>query len=296
MPDYAFAVLSAFLWAGSAPLINLGLQKISENTSRSVIGIGLFFSLVSGLVTAFFIANPKDAGPIFEINLILAGIFTFPLATGGYYLASTTFENRADLASIFGKIKPLFSFLLAVLILEEVVGTNSIASVTLIGIGTFTLIIAACKQDLNYKGVILGLLTALFWAFGEVFMKLSLSETPPVLANFFALMWGTFIYIFFLLGIVLKDGMPKISLKAIWPFCLHGILSFGLAYSLFFYSIERIGLAKSVLINAFWPILAIAITSFIQILLQKPVKIPFSLLLASIFLIMGSILQAFSLA
>jgi hypothetical protein len=54
----------------------------------------------------------------------------------------------------------------------------------------------------------------------------------------------------------LADFAPR---RAHGAFCLHGLLSFGAAYSLLFHSIGLVGLSHTIMITVFWPTLALGL-------------------------------------
>lgn len=294
MPDYGYAILSALLWASSVPIINMGLAGIPENKNHQWIAAGLFLAMATGTIALLPLVLMLNEQVVVNTNLVLAGVLTFPLATGVYYLAGDAFSGRTEFASQFSKVKPLFSFVLAVVVLREGISNATVISVTLVGMGTLLLLFGAGTRVLNRTGVLLGLLTALFWGLGELFMKLGIQGNSPLAANWVALASGTLI--FSLLGIpsLLKVAATSASIIRLWPFCIHGIVSFCAAYSLFFYSLDQIGLAKSVLINAFWPILSVLITTLIRVSRRQPPGVPRILLVAALILLAGSLAQTVS--
>lgn len=292
MPDYIFAFMSAILWAVSAPVINYGLEKIPDENPTQWISIGLFIAMGTGVLTlspfVYYINSPIDI----NFYLILSGIFTFPLATGAYYLSSHSFSKRAEFASLFSKVKPLLSFALAVLILGESISQYTVLSALLVTLGIALLFVGVKQGSLSGSGVALGLLTALSWSVGEVLMKQGIQGTHPIVATWVALISGMVVF-----SIIAIPMMPKVlsnptEIKILWPFCLHGCISFGVAYSLFFYSVDLIGLGRSALINAFWPILGVFFASMIRFCRARPVEIPSILIWAAILLLAGSLVQA----
>lgn len=48
-----------------------------------------------------------------------------------------------------------------------------------------------------------------------------------------------------------------LSRRQLGFFSLHGVTSFGFAYSCYFAAVERIGLAASAMINSLWPVLGL---------------------------------------
>lgn len=295
MPDYFFAIASALLWALSAPIVNYAIRKPAFVEQRIHVLAGLMVSLTTGVIVLSVVVLSLGMFPVIRYELMLAGIFTFPLATGIYYFAGVAFHGRADIASLFSKVKPLFSFFLAIAVLNETVTGYTVYSVILIGIGTLMLITGSRNRQIRFTGVMLGLLTAVFWALGEFFMKVGVSDTHPIAANLSALIAGTIVFLPFAVRPLKLVATSSAGIKSLLPFCAHGVISFGIAYSCFFFSIDRIGLGKSVLINAFWPILGLLVVSMLRIARGKPVELPIIVILSATILLAGSITQAVSI-
>lgn len=295
MPDYYFSIASALLWALSAPIVNYAIRKPAFVDQRVHVLAGLMVSLTTGVLVLSVVVLYLGLLPAFRYELVLAGIFTFPLATGIYYFAGVAFHGRADIASLFSKVKPLFSFFLAVAVLNEAVTGYTVYSVMLIGLGTLMLIVGSGFRKIQFTGVMLGLVTAVFWALGEFFMKMGVSDTHPIAANLSALIAGTIVFLPFAVRPLKLVAVSGAGITSLLPFCAHGVISFGIAYSFFFISIDRIGLGKSVLINAFWPVLGILVVSMLRMARGKPAGLPLIVILSAAILFAGSITQAVSI-
>lgn len=256
LPAYSSALASAFLWALSAPILNEGITRIPKGYQAAGIIVGLFAALVTGAL--FLYAIQPSVLEISNLNsyTVMAGVFTYVIGTGMYYASAHAFNGRAEYASQFAKVKPIFSVLLALLVLNEVVTAFSWISLGLIFIAVLILARGADSGLFSWRAFGLGMLTALAWAIGEMFVKLGIEPESALQGTFFALVSATVLLA--PVAIILVVKTPILSDTRIWviPFLVHGILSFGIAYTAFFYSITFIGMAPTVLINAFWPALA----------------------------------------
>lgn len=295
-PAYGFAILSALLWAVSAQILNVGLRRLPASFRIEAIMAGLLFSQLAGLFTLLqlldFNSNNRHLSPY----LTIAGIFTFPLATGMYYLAGNAFGQRLEIASQFAKIKPLLSLLLAILVLGEPIERLFSVSSILVVTGVLLFVWSGITGMVRWNGVIFGSATALFWSLGEVFMGLGFQGQHSLADTFVALCSATLVSTPFLLPSFIKLLKKRlIGWHWLWPFIVHGILSFAFAYSLFFTSIEKIGLSASVLINAFWPVLALLLARLIEKFKGQRGDIPAVIWAAAVFLLMGSVIQAFNI-
>ncbi len=297
MPAYSYAVISAILWAISAPILNAGLKRIPREQWITCVFTGLLVAQLTGTLTLTVILA-ATAQLEFSTSgyLIAAGLFTFPLATGLYYLSGYAFGTRIEFASQFAKIKPLFSVLLALLVLKETFGTVSYIALTLILLGLMVLTGNAWRGALSWRAVLLGLLAALAWAAGEVFMKLGLHSALSLTDTFTALASATVISLVLFMPALLHAVAKHVLIHSwLLAFGIHGIISFALAYASFFESIRLIGLSRTVLINAFWPILAIVLTCLWQRLQRQPCEVPNGIWLAAILVLAGSLIQGLAL-
>jgi len=296
MPDYTHAVISAFLWALSVPIINMGLGCIPKENKFPYIMVGLFFATISGLLTVYLISpiNIDLTSAYNNTFTVLAGLLTFPIATGLYYVTSSAYNDKAELASQFAKVKPIISFMFAVIILKETFSNWTFISLLFIVAGAALLLYVSIVKYFSLRAFWLGILTATAWSTGELFVSLGFSDSSAT-SNFYALLSSAI----FMLGVIITMSLfamrPRFHAKSIIAFSIHGAISFGIAYTLFFHSITTIGLGSTTLITAFWPILALVMTCSVKVVFKKiPCNIPTTTWIASIILLAGSLIAIIS--
>jgi len=255
---------------------------------------GLLTSMTAGTLVLGAIAFPIGDMQAVSTATILAGVFTYPVATGLYYMTGFAFGTRVEFAAQFAKVKPLFSALIAVTILGETVSAAQTLPLALMMLGIVLFYLGLSRRLYSRVAVALGLLTALSWAIGEAFVKLAFSGGNTLDHAFVALAAGT------LLGWTIYPlaralGLSSVPLRVtwLWPFAVHGIISFGVAYTLFFHSIITLGLYPTVLINAFWPFLSILVVKGVQRLMgrDQAQRVPLTVWLASSILLMASLIE-----
>ncbi|PTN13014.1 EamA family transporter [Nitrosomonas aestuarii] len=289
MPEYSYAIISALLWAISAPIVNRGMENFPEENRSSATFIALFCALITGTLSLYpFTSNDVFDAHNINVYIILSGVFTFPIATGLYYLSTHAFGVRAELASQFAKVKPLFSILFAAFFLGETIEQSSIIAIALIIIGLLMFVKAAWIANFSIRALLFGLLTAMAWATGEVFVKLGFQEANALDNSFIALASSLLLVLIIILP-SLKQFLVKSTLTWIAPFAIHGILSFSFAYACFFKSITMIGVTKTVIINAFWPALSVLIVFAQKRFMGEPYKISVYLIAAIVLLVSASI-------
>lgn len=297
MPDYAYAILSAMCWAASVPVLNIGLAAVRKEKALNILW-PLLYSLSSGFIFCLLFGlsdivatTGLSAGQLMLI--CLAGLLTYPLATGAYYLAGQHFGDRIEVASQFSKAKPGLTLLLAFLVLPDyLVGGASLLSIAALVIGIVLFFTSALKKQVQVSGILLGLTTALCWALGEVAMTVGMDgDVSGFAANTLALGTGLVLFIPVVSGLTVSGKIDFINPLRVWPFLIHGLLSFCLAYSLFFSSIKAIGVSATVLINAFWPLLSLLLVTAIGAMRHKPVTTPGLIWLGSIAFLLATVLQ-----
>ncbi|PSJ16066.1 EamA family transporter [Nitrosomonas supralitoralis] len=292
--EYSFALISVLFWALSAPVLNVGINRIYQHSNFLLcLFFGLLLALLSGSLSlglGLFVSGSKFHA---EYNgyVLGAGIFTFPVATGLYYITAHLLNNQTELASLFAKVKPLFSIFLAILIVDETLSFQSIVSVLLIISGLLLFGRSAVKGYLSWFGLLFGLLTAMAWSIGEIFVRIGFNPETAIEQTFYALSSASIISLLLWILFAVQSKVRLPSLSTFMPFLLHGIFSFGIAYMSFFQSIAVIGVIKSVIITAFWPMFSLILTGLVNYLTDKNTKIASNIWIAAFCFISASLTQ-----
>lgn len=292
MPNYAFAIISALAWAISAQFINFGLRHIPVQAKVPAVLTGVLISLSVGTLVLGLIVGPSITQAHACWELVVAGILTFPVGTALYYLCGHAFGGRMEFASQFANIKPLLTILAAITFLGERLTEAALVSLLFLLAGIATLIWGTVRGVFSWTALILGFFLAGSWASGEVFIKLGMGNVSSLPATIVALASGTVVGLIVISPYVLWRNRELRNAKVWgWAFVGHGILSFVVAYPAFFESIRRIGLAQTILINSFWPALAVGLAWIIARMQRRSEPFPTLMVAALIFLLAGSIIQ-----
>lgn len=295
VPPYAYALGSALLWAISVPILNVGIRRFPAPASSAAL-VGLLVSLSVGTITLGLFAYPIEGWHVISAGTLTSGVFTYSIGTGLYYMTSFSFGARTEIASQFAKIKPLFSLVIAVVLLGEVMTPSERLAASFVIAGVIAFLIGAARRVYSYPAVVLGLLTALSWAIGEAFVKLSFPTGQSIDHAFVALATGTLV-VWGMYPIARRLGTKAVSLNAswLWPFAVHGVISFAIAYTMFFHSIATLGLLPTVVINAFWPFMSIILTQLIPYAGSSGRRqVPLAVWVASGLLLLGSLIEIIS--
>ncbi len=297
LPDTAFAIGSAFFWALSARVVGHGMAAIPGPERFPAIVAGLMVSLLTGALVLFAVAGDGLAGAPVSPWIFAAGIATFPLGTGLYYLCGHAFAGRMEFASQFANVKPLFSVGFAVIFLGESLRWPSWVALGFIAFGIAVLFHATRRGTFSWTALGLGIALALAWAAGEGFAKLGLSTGPSLTATLTALLSGAAVGALAALPYLVRHRHAALAGIARWgwAFVLHGLLSFVIAYACLFESIQRIGVGRTVLINAFWPGLAVFLAWAESRLTGRARPVPPAMMVATALLLAGSVVQIIGL-
>ena len=262
--EYNTAIGAALMWAASAPIVNRGVAKLPPELGLvGGVMVGLLISLATGVFSlGLFVFADAGEMPSATPSLVAAGLLTFPIGTGLYYFCGKALRSRLELAAQSANVKPILSIFLGTVVLHEEVESMTLVAVALIVIGAAVLTIGSKRIRFSALALSLGLATAAAWAFGEVFMKIAIQGPTSINDTFAAQVYGASA---FAIGMILF-GRPALAsafrhVEAGWvvPFVLHGLLSFGLGYTLYFEAIRTTGLVSTVVVTAFWPGLALVL-------------------------------------
>jgi len=292
IPPSSYAIGCALVWALAAQILNIGLSRLPERNKLPAIYAGLLASLTSGTIALGILVYLTSSPLLWSPALVLAGILTFPIGTGLYYFAGYAFDRRMEFASQFSNFKPVFSILIAFLLLGEELSSNASCSIPIMILGIATLGVGAKRGKFSLLAMALGVLLALSWASGEAFIKIGVGPENSIGATFVALSAGSLVA-WLTIGPWLLLNRSKITAfpRFGWAFVLHGMISFCIAYVLLFASIATIGLSRTVTINAFWPALSMILAGTIARAQGKCWSVSSSILLATALLLIGTLLE-----
>ena len=307
LPPYSGALASALLWAVSAQVVSAGSARVPAADRMPVLMTGLLVSQCTGLAgLAALLWWQQGAVSLHpSLQVWLAGVLTFPVGTGLYYVAGALFGGRSDIASQFAKVKPLLSLLLAVAVLGEPVAALFSVSSLLVALGVLVFVAAGLRGAITLAALGWGLSAALAWSLGEVLMGAALAAGPhtagdALRATYTALLAGAVVSVPFLLPFAVRWARSVAgrasAVGSLWPYTVHGVLSFALGYFCFFQSMAQVGMASTVTVNAMWPILALVLACGWRRWRGQPCEVAGLVWLAATLLLLGSLWHAQEMA
>jgi len=269
--EAGYALGAALLWAVSSLVINTGLKGLrgGNQAAGPAVVTGVLASLAVGSLALGIAAGGHLPAATLDPNVILGGLLTFPIGTGLYYFAAVAYQGRAEVSSQYANVKPALSIAFGALLFGEAFGRVELLACLVIGAGIVVIVGDALRRRGGLVPAALGLMLAASWAGGEAFIRAATDTHSTLEISFGALvsslaLTGAAVGCYLLTGVVapdqiryaLADFAPR---RAHGAFCLHGLLSFGAAYSLLFHSIGLVGLSHTIMITVFWPTLALGL-------------------------------------
>ena len=286
------ALGASLTWALSAPIVSRGVSLLPTDRRPEALVQGLTLAVLVGAALLTPFALDQGIPTSLNVNVALAGILTFPVATLLYYLTAHAYGSRADLAVQFARVKPVFSIGLAVLFLGERLTSGDTFSALLAISGVAVMAYGAVRGEFSWPSLFFGLATAGAWALGEMYVGLGFPQGGSA-----AQTWVTLVVALVVLVplAVWATWRRPLALVRDWTwaryFALHGAVSFAFAYALFFSSIVSLGLARTVLVTAFWPVISLLVAMAVGRRRGQEVAVPATVWIAAALLLSGSVAQ-----
>lgn len=248
--EILYPVVLALLWGLNWPAVKIVLGEVPVFVLRGI-----------ALTTAGFLL--LGAALLMRKRLVVPSSSWFPLAVAGtlniaafnIFSAFAQLNTTTSRAAILTYTMPIWSTLLAVLVLREPVGRDKIIALAAGAIGVALLALPVLESG-RFLGVILPLLSAFAWALGIIVQKKWPIEGDPVATTGYQLLIGAIIAIFclFVTGQSLPD---ELSGPVLGAFAFHIIGATSMAYLLWFTILDRNSASTSALLSFAVPVVGV---------------------------------------
>jgi drug/metabolite transporter (DMT)-like permease len=245
-----FPVLLALLWGFNWPAIKIGLSELPPFVLRS---IGLSSGCILLLAVALLLRRSLAIGRASLIPLLVAG--TLNIAAFNIFTAFAQLSTTTSRAAILTYTMPIWSVLLAALILREPIGREKVVAVVVgaIGIGLLAIPVFESGQP---TGVVLPLLAALAWSLGTIVLKKWHLRGDPVVTTAYQLMIGAAISIICML-VSGQTAPASVSTPVIIAMLFHIVCATAGAYLLWFTMLARNAASTSALLAFAVPVVGV---------------------------------------
>jgi drug/metabolite transporter (DMT)-like permease len=242
--------LLALLWGFNWPAIKIALSEIPPFVLRSI-GLGSASLLL--LAAALMLGRRLTIERSSFLPLLVAG--TLNIAAFNILVAFAQLSTTTSRAAVLTYTMPIWSVVLAALVLGEPIGREKIIAVLAgaLGIGLLSIPIVGSGGT---AGVILPLLAALAWALGTIVLKKWPLTGDPIATTAYQLMIGALISIICLLASG-QTMPPSVSGAILTAMMFHIVCATAGAYLLWFTILARHAASTSALLSFAVPVVGV---------------------------------------
>lgn len=248
--DGFFPILLALLWGFNWPAIKIALSEFPPFVLRS---IALTSASLILLAAALALGRRLAVERSSLMPLVMAG--TLNIAAFNIFVAFAQLSTTTSRAAILTYTMPIWSVMLAALILREPIGREKITalSVGAVGIGLLAIPVFKSGQTL---GIILPILAALAWALGTIVLKKWPLKGDPIATTAYQLMIGAVISI---IGLIMsgETAPSSVSPDVAIAMLFHIVFAIAGAYLLWFTILARNAASTSALLSFAVPVVGV---------------------------------------
>ncbi|MGE0004371.1 MAG: DMT family transporter [Parvibaculaceae bacterium] len=245
-----FPILLALLWGFNWPAIKIALGELPPFVLRGV-GLGSASLLLLGV--ALLLRRPLGVERSSLMPLLMAG--TLNIAGFNIFSAFAQLSTTTSRAAILAYTMPIWSVILAALVLREPISRDKTAAVTAGAIGIGLLALPVFSSD-ETAGVILPLLAALAWALGTIVLKTWPLEGDPIATTAYQLMIGAVISII-CMRVSGQEAPASVSTGVVTAMLFHIVCATAGAYLLWFTILARNAASTSALLSFAVPVVGV---------------------------------------
>ncbi len=235
-------VMLAFCWGLSWPAIRIALDEITPWAVR-------FLGYCLGAVTLFVLVKLQGRslaiprGPAW-VHIAIASLFNVV----SFGLAGTFAQTMASTSRVIivNYSMPVWGSLMAWLILRERVSARNAIGLALCVAGLAVLIYPVAATSLREPlGLVLGLVCALSWAAGTVYMKWARIPGDLLAITFWQVVFGIVVFAIGYLAVYGAPAIEPLQWRTWGGILFNGILGTGIAYFIWFNIIGRLSTATA---------------------------------------------------
>jgi drug/metabolite transporter (DMT)-like permease len=188
---------------------------------------------------------------------------------------------NVSLSTLIYYVGPILVLLFSPILLKETLTKRKVLSVIFVAMGLVCISGSIVLAGMHTKGMLAAFLAALFYAALIVFNK-KIKETNGLQT---AAMELDIAFIVVIIYVALTVGLPKINREDLPYIAIIGFVNTGLAYMLYFYSIQKISGQTVALLSYVDPVSALIFSSIFLKEAMTPVQI-----IGSVLIIGGAII------
>jgi drug/metabolite transporter (DMT)-like permease len=271
---YLFYIISLLIFGTNGILAaHISLEGSQIVLMRTLIG-GIFLTFLVIFRGGFNRASIKKE----MIPIIFGGI---ALGMNRAMLFAAYRLLNVSLSTLIYYVGPILVLLFSPILLKETLTKRKVLSVIFVAMGLVCISGSIVLAGMHTKGMLAAFLAALFYAALIVFNK-KIKETNGLQT---AAMELDIAFIVVIIYVALTVGLPKINREDLPYIAIIGFVNTGLAYMLYFYSIQKISGQTVALLSYVDPVSALIFSSIFLKEAMTPVQI-----IGSVLIIGGAII------
>ncbi|TFG30521.1 DMT family transporter [Candidatus Thorarchaeota archaeon] len=269
MSDLIFGIIlgliSSALFAFQNVLIRSQSEGVGALVSNSIkmwvsVPLMLVLVIVPWRVHEFLL--PGSVLLPLAISVLLGGAFG-----DAVYLSS---QERIGVSKAFpiSNTYPIITYLLALVLLNEILQFTTITGISLAVIGVILVSKELSnekkdeeKKTHDWKGLALAIASSIMFAFATIYMEIGVKDIDPIDANLFRLSIGSLAMIP-IFSLSVKSRIQPLSKRAMKVVAIAGFFGMGLASLLYVASIKLVGATIGAVIGSTAPLFALPVSVF----------------------------------
>ena len=260
------ALLSAFTWAGSSAMIGSQLQRVPTVVASAVRLIGGMLLLWAMSLVLLLVGQTHglNFGPL----LALAGSAVLGLSAGDtLYIAGIRHIGLARATPISMAMFPLFTFVLAAVLLGEAITPSVVGGAVLIVLGLHLVTrrpgsVASTQEGGQlWWGVGLVLLAALLWALAGVWLRAASTGVNPALAGAVRVSAAGLVTLAAMRVSGHSVRLTQCDRRSLLVLTAAGMFGTGLGSMLYVMGVQLAGAARAAILSSTTPLFALPLAA-----------------------------------
>lgn len=250
---YVFALLSAVSY-GLIPLFIIPIKQIDFPLHTT-----LFYRFL--IAACFLLAillyrkeslkvNQKELGILMLLGLFYG--FSSDFLFMGYDLLSP------GIASTILFVYPIIVALILILFFNEKLKKGTALSLVLTLIGVYILSVKESVFDLNFVGLTITLLAALFYALYIITVNKSKIQISGWKMTFYSMLFTSLYYL--VKALIWNDSLALESISFLWDFTLFAFVTTVISMTTLIYAVRLIGSTPTAILGAMEPVVAVMVS------------------------------------
>lgn len=252
-------ISSASIAYGIMPIWTVLAQNNGFN-SEFILFFRFFFSAILLLVWIYFRKIPLKLPKLKILHFFILGGIIY-VAQAWAYLESLRFIP-ASLSVLLYHIYPIIVALIAIIFLKDRLKPTTLVSLLLCFLGLVLVLKIPQNLTLDYFGVVLSLIGALFYGLYVVFSKQIASGISSILCSFYICLFASLVMFasFILTGDINIDSINYIGITSLLGLTFISTLFSMMAY---FLGMSKLGVTKTAILGMIEPLVAILLSLII---------------------------------